>query len=265
MHIEDLTGALLAKAAGIYLRMAFPRDARRREDKVVSWDPSLQGKEVLGFMRDESVKNGTRQGRYTLRLGNERYPFMKLSIEEWVEPGEYFFFVDTHDELEISPGDPDYEAWTALRNYNLQLKEAIESAWSRSRIPTLRQAQKMVSRSPGRRTAIVGENARYEGELVRAFLEEEGFRTTVTDDPHRLDSLIKRKHPDLVVMNSFVGDIPGHVLAEALMDSCPSNRKVVLLVAPMDEAPHQEVHSVIRKPVSREEIRRVIQNLFPPK
>lgn len=263
MDLEDLTGTILAKAVRIYLRLAYPRDGRRREARVISWEPSLQGRQVLDLMRDESVKNGAWHGRYTMRLGNERYPFMKLSIEEWVEPGEYFFFVDTHDELEISPGDPDYDAWTNLRSHNLQLKDAIEKAWSRARIPTLRQAKNMVSPKPGRRNAVVGENARYEGELVRAFLEEEGFRTSVTDDPHRLDSLIKRKHPDLVVMNSFVGDIPGHVLAERLMDEHHENLRVVLLVAPTDDTPHREVHSIIRKPVNREEVRKVIQGLFP--
>jgi DNA-binding response OmpR family regulator len=123
----------------------------------------------------------------------------------------------------------------------------------------------MVSRKPGRRTAVVGENARYEGELVRAFLEEEGFRTSVTDDPHRLEKLIKTKKPDLVVMNSFVGDIPGHILAEALMDAGPAKRKVVLLISPTDDIPHKEAHSIIRKPVSRGEVRKVIRDLFPPK
>ena len=132
MHIEDLTGALLAKAAGIYLRMAFPRDARRREDKVVSWDPSLQGKEVLGFMRDESVKNGTRQGRYTLRLGNERYPFMKLSIEEWVEPGEYFFFVDLEGH---SLDEPVRTALDALAS-RCKMFEILGSYPAASREPT---------------------------------------------------------------------------------------------------------------------------------
>ena len=54
-------------------------------------------KEVVEFMPGhESV-------RYTMRLGNRNYPFMKLLLQEHLIAGEFFFGVDTHDEMDIKP------------------------------------------------------------------------------------------------------------------------------------------------------------------
>jgi CheY-like chemotaxis protein len=263
MRLEELSGSLLAKAVNVFLKLAYPRAHRQRYRKAVSWDASLHGTGLLATMRDESLRYGTGRHRYTLRLGNERYPFMKLCLEEWVEPGEYFLFVDTHDELEISPGDPDYEAWNALRSFNLQLKDAIEAAWHRGRLPTLKQAQRMLPRRPGTRVAVVGENARYEGELVSAFLKEDGFRTTVTDDPERLRRLVQKRRPQLAVVNSFVGEIPGRILAQNLKEDYGKKLRVVMLLARSDQHPQEvEADYVLNKPVTRSEMKKALSAVF---
>lgn len=264
MRLEELSGTLLVEAVRVYLELAYPRDYRQRQKKAVTWNHTPHKTELLGVLRDEGLRHGARRHRYTLRLGNERYPFMKLCLEEWVEPDEYFLFVDTHDELEISPGDPDYEAWNALRNYNLQLKEAIEAAWHRRHLPTLKQAESMLPCKPGSKTAVVGENARYEGELVSALLKEGGFRTTLTDDPQRLKSLVEKRRPKLAVINSFVGEVPGRILAQHLKEQHGRSLKVVMLLARSDHDGHGvEADYALNKPVTRLEMKQALSTLFP--
>src|SRR5205085_290432 len=74
--------------------------------------------------------------RYTLRLGNARYPFMKFVVQEYLVDSEFFFSVDTHDDLDVRSDNPDYDAWVELKKHNLRLKKEIESAWARAGLPT---------------------------------------------------------------------------------------------------------------------------------
>ncbi|MEL6432077.1 MAG: hypothetical protein AAFR54_23130, partial [Planctomycetota bacterium] len=74
--------------------------------------------------------------RYALRLGNHRYPWMKFIVQEYLVGGEFFFSVDTHDELRVGPDSPDYEGWLELQGFNRELKREIETHWARTDLPT---------------------------------------------------------------------------------------------------------------------------------
>ncbi len=53
------------------------------------------------FTSSSKRQDGPQFKRYTLRLGNESYPFMKFVLQEYLVDHEYFFSVDTHDDLNI--------------------------------------------------------------------------------------------------------------------------------------------------------------------
>jgi hypothetical protein len=64
---------------------------------------------------------------------------MKFVVQEHLVNGEYFFSVDTHDQLEIRPDNPEYAEWQRLKAYNRRLKLEIEEQWDRAgcrRTPT---------------------------------------------------------------------------------------------------------------------------------
>ncbi|NJN14435.1 MAG: hypothetical protein HC813_02030 [Planctomycetes bacterium] len=73
---------------------------------------------------DESQQDGERRiARYVLRLGNSRYPHMKLVLEESILRGEFAFGVDTHDDLNVSPNAPDFDRWNVVRTHNRSVAE----------------------------------------------------------------------------------------------------------------------------------------------
>ena len=72
-----------------------------------------------------------------MRLGNRNYPFMKLLLQEHLVAGEFYFAVDTHDEMDIKPDFPDYEQWMALRRFNGNLKKRIESQLANEGLPAM--------------------------------------------------------------------------------------------------------------------------------
>jgi hypothetical protein len=113
MKLKRLSLGLLNKAISIYWERAYAQSTGGRAKPQFSLSESASSEEVLGlFHREEiEVMNGRPCIRYTMRLGNRNYPFMKLALQEHILDGEYFFGVDTHDEMEIKPEYPDYEAW----------------------------------------------------------------------------------------------------------------------------------------------------------
>ena len=66
------------------------------------------------------------------------------------------FAVDTHDDMEIKPDFPDYDAWMAVRRFNRKLKSEIEAQLASEGMPTAASLRDLVARRP---TGLGGESA----------------------------------------------------------------------------------------------------------
>jgi hypothetical protein len=129
----------LRRAVEIYLETAYPNQepplaVRRRLD----WTPGLHAGELLAKPPFERVgKTPNQKLIYALRLGNARYPHMKMQIQPWDARHGFLLSVNTHDHaLALDPNAPDAEAFMALQAENHRLKLAIENAWDEAGLPT---------------------------------------------------------------------------------------------------------------------------------
>ncbi len=131
---------VLRRAVDIYLRIAYPSgeypEAVRRR---ATWDECADPRELLSkppFERAGRVP-GSRTMIYALRLGNRRYPHMKLQFQPWDNPEGLMLSVNTHDQIasfDLAPADAD--AFHRLQVENQELKEAVEQAWEAEDLPT---------------------------------------------------------------------------------------------------------------------------------
>jgi hypothetical protein len=140
---HDMSGLrldLLRRAAEAYLRLAYPSgvvpDAVRHR---LTWRECSTPAQLLSGPPFERV--GKTPGRpapiYALRLGNYRYPHMKLQIQPWPNEAGFMISVNTHDQvagLDLSAVDA--LAFRELQAENQRLKEAIEHAWDEAGLPT---------------------------------------------------------------------------------------------------------------------------------
>jgi hypothetical protein len=139
-EFRDLTVATLRRAVETYLAEAYPSGemppaVRRRLD----WPEGASLAELLSRPPFERVQPPGGEGSviYALRLGNHRYPHMKLQVQPWPTSIGYMLSVNTHDQiLGLDPGSPDAAAFLSLQRENQRLKEAIEAAWDRQCFPT---------------------------------------------------------------------------------------------------------------------------------
>ena len=141
---EDLRGLgidILRRAADVYLALAYPSGpppeaVRRRLD----WPPGVAAEALLTgppFERAGKGGDGVPGPIYALRLGNARYPHMKLQVQPWPTSAGFMLSVNTHDQvLAIDPNSPDAPAFRDLQAENQRLKETIEQAWDDAGLPT---------------------------------------------------------------------------------------------------------------------------------
>lgn len=144
----------LRSAVAIYLREAYdvsnvPEAVKRR----LGWSDETPVAESLAkppFERVCSPDQGE-SAIYALRLGNTRYPHMKLQIQSWPNSEGYLLSVNTHDQvLAQSPSMRDLDAFRTLQTENQRLKERIEQAWDEAGLPTfLRYLRDYISKQHG--------------------------------------------------------------------------------------------------------------------
>jgi len=152
---ENRTGfpgaAAVARAVRIFLDHAYPAGAPAGIERFI---PPVEGQCEAWLMGDvvERTPPGAtvHEARsFALRLGNERYPHMKLRFGRVPGKNSYVLTVDSHDAiLKVPPGSPDHEALEDLKRYNAALAAEITAEMGRAGLPTernyLREAIKRV-------------------------------------------------------------------------------------------------------------------------
>jgi hypothetical protein len=135
---------ILRRAIEVYLALAYvsspiPEAVRRRLEwrDDASVDANADAAQLLSHSPFERVGKSAGTLIFALRLGNARYPHMKLQIQPWPNAAGFILTVNTHDQvLALDPGAADAAAFRALQAENQRLKEAIEHAWDQAGLPT---------------------------------------------------------------------------------------------------------------------------------
>ncbi|HHI78653.1 MAG TPA: response regulator [Planctomycetes bacterium] len=235
MRRKEVTKELVEKAIRAYLEIAYGT----KESKGIGIQVSEQN--PFGVFVDETP--APREAgekvlhRYSLRLGNRDYPFMKLLLQEHMARGAYYFGVDTHDHLEIRPDFPDFEDWMRVKRSNFQLKEEIEEAFHRQGIPTLGsikdeipipQHEGEVPEHRGR--ILVVDDEQEEADLLKRLLEGEGYDVDLARNGREALEILRRKRPSLVLLDYEMPEMDGMQVIEELRGD-PSTRNLPILLS----------------------------------
>lgn len=271
MRLDRLTPAHVRRAIGIYLAHAWPED-RPGTCRVGVGDFEECATLAELFERFDRPRDGSPSARYTLRLGNWRYPFMKLVVQEYLVHSEYFFSVDTHDDLKITPEMPDYDAWVELRRFNRELKERIEAAWNEAGLPThedLRELMESIAQlERGAHKAelvLVVDDEQNVARGVAAVLAARGYSVeTAFDGREALERIEREPRPDLVLLDYSMPELDGEevmkrVRAEPRFAALP----ILLATATsIDVSTIQRASGLLRKPYPREVLFAMIRELL---
>ena len=271
MRLEDMSPALVRRAVRIYVEQAWPEGA----DSARARAERLDGCATLAELFERLERTATADGAacYTLRLGNPRYPFMKFAVQEYLVPGEFFFTVDTHDNLDVRPNAPDYAEWLDLKRHNRELKGRIEAAWRAAGLPTFEDLRLLceglapVEREDQKRVRLlVVDDERDVAIGVSALLSARGYEVEMAHTGEQvLERLARDPLPDLVLLDYELPGLDGEaVLARMRAEERLASVPVLMATASaIDLGRLQRVSGYLQKPYAREVLFKMVRRLVP--
>jgi hypothetical protein len=130
--------AEVLKAIEIYLRLAYRDRVPSAVQNRVHVLQSLPTEEFYdNGMLERDDKNAPT--KFSLRLGNEHYPHMKLTIERSPDQNGYLFRANTHDRHCCpAEGSREYGMFCELMDKNKAVADKIEAEWAEQGIATFK-------------------------------------------------------------------------------------------------------------------------------
>ncbi len=269
MKLEQLTPVRLREALDAFVGIAYP-DGGAPDLPV----PAESLEVMLKAFTDETPERGGQFRRFTLRLGSAGYPFMKVVLQEHLIKGEYFLVVDTHDDLDIKEGFPDYADWIDLKAANRVVKGKVERRWAKEGLPTAAKLAQVVADASGRTARLrrlrtearilVVDDEKDVAKGVKRLLETQRWRVDVALDGAEALRKAKRKTPDLVLLDFGLPDMDGLQVLEALRADA-STEDVPILLATARQLPLEvlgRANGFLIKPFEGEILFSLIRNLM---
>jgi CheY-like chemotaxis protein len=234
MKLAGLTSDVLQRAIAIYQDLAY---GQGRTKHAIEAPPNCGSEMLLALFHKEQTETipGYPCHRYTLRLGNRNYPFMKLLLQEHLVPGEFYFGVDTHDQMEIKHDYPDYEQWAAVRRFNRELKRRIEQAFAAAGLDTASRLRQLLvdagctNGAPCRGLVLIVDDEEDLAACVEVLLQRRGFRTWKVHDGASALTAAQELLPDLVLLDYELPELDGLQVIERLRADPATGALPVLL------------------------------------
>ena len=235
MQLEAITVGLLRRAIGLYEQHAWQGHSEVELDLPGADEAPIQT--CLEAFRDETQVEGRHTvRRYSLRLGNPRYPFMKLVLQEHLVEGEFFLEVDTHDGMFDLVDDGEAESFAELKAYNLRVKEAVEGALAESGLPTAARLKGLVQTPPaGRvepngRTILLVDDDQAIAETLALLLRGRGYTVDVLHDGIDAVEAADGERHDLILMDNEMPRLNGFEACQEIK-SRPGTQDIPVLIA----------------------------------
>ena len=139
IQVTEFQVVELRRAVAIYVALAYPQGeipepVQRRLARLNRQDGWLN---LNGPPFEPSGPTGSEWSVFSIRLGNEHYPHMKLQVQAWPTEAGFMVSVNTHDQVFApQPGSQEAERFRRLQADNLRMKTQIEMAWDEGGLPT---------------------------------------------------------------------------------------------------------------------------------
>lgn len=235
MRLNELPVRKIRRAVDLYLEEAYRGAPCPARPAWLDAPDDATAVDVLPHLLDEQDREGTGARCYALRLGNRRYPFMKLRLQEYLFEGEFFFSVDTHDQMFADQADPEL---ARLKAFNRELKCQIEAGWEGAGLPTLMHLKGMTECRPvarqarkGVRILLVDDDPAIQ-DTIALMLETRGYDVDRADDGDDAVELADPSRHAMVLMDVEMPRMNGdEACARIKEDPLRSELPILLMTA----------------------------------
>jgi CheY-like chemotaxis protein len=169
---------------------------------------------------------------YALRLGNEFYPHMKLSIKK--DNDKLFFLVDTHDsKARIPENVPGYERFVKVINKNRELKSSIMERLDKLNCYGISNNMQCECRETNRRVLVVDDED-YIRDILMRLLECLDLEVVTSSSVEEAEQIVRKQKIDFCFLDIMMPVKSGYEFIKYLEDNNLRNFPIVFVTG-MDE------------------------------
>jgi len=240
MKIETISARMLHRATEIYIEAAYrgvepPYHVLAR----MNFDPNDALENVLAMENFEKLPGEDGSiSRYLLRLGNERYPHMKLGLVSCAGGNDFVFVVDTHDRhFPVDPNVPGSQEFRELQSFNDRIKREIKQRWEQEGLPTLHSVLESYNALQcelpvDHKTVLVVEDEAAIAALERDILECGGYNVVVClSGEEAIQTVERNEHIDLCLLDIMMPDTDGFDVVRILEERSLKRFPIVFVTA----------------------------------
>ncbi len=242
MKLATVSARMLCRAIDIYMQCAYPRIEPPSNIRAkAGFDETEPLESILAsenFEKDRSREDGVMMMRYMLRLGNARYPHMKLGLVNCAgDEDDFVFVVDTHDRhFRIDPNVPGSSEFRELQVYNDKTKQNIERRWEDDNLPTLQQVLQsydtsICSVAAAQKTVLIVEDEAHIADLERDILECGGYNVIVCLSGKDAIKVAEKNPIDLCLLDIMMPDADGFDVVRILKERHLKHFPVIFVTA----------------------------------
>lgn len=226
MKIEDINFDIYKKAINVYLDIAYPNGVKEYNFcyKIIkSLNEALTLKELMPVFEEQiiSMDINFEIRRYIVRLGSEKYPFIKLVLQEAEAAGDFGFYVDRHTEyLALASSSKSFDEEKKIKEYTRGLKQKIEEAYDKQGIPTFKQIIKEFIRrlnqiksnieiNKNGINVLLVDDDKDVLELDRLSLEILGYNVSTAENGEDAISKVSSENNDIMMLDMLMPTISG--------------------------------------------------------
>jgi CheY-like chemotaxis protein len=248
LKIEDITFDVYKKAINIYLNIAYPNGVKEYNFcyKIIkSLREALTLKEITSIFEEQKISMDIdfEIRRYIVRLGSEKYPFIKLVLQEAEVSGDFGFYVDRHTEyLALASSSKSFDEEKKIKEYTKGLKQRIEEEYDKQRIPTYKQIiKKFTQRLSNIKTSIeINKNGikvllvdddKDVLELDKLSLEILGYTVSIAENGEEAICKVKHESNDIMMLDMLMPTISGFEVINRVSKDIP----IIVLSSLSDE------------------------------
>ena len=134
-------GEQVRRAIELYLARAYPQGVPEAAGKFQPSDGADPAEWLMGAWAERDPPDAPLENvrSFSLRIGNAKYPHMKLRLSRPPCEGMFLLSVDSHDAfLHAATDSPDCLALEELKRYNAEVASAVHADWDAAGLPTER-------------------------------------------------------------------------------------------------------------------------------
>lgn len=279
MKFDQITFEIFKKAIEIYLKIAYPNGVKEKSfcyQNILNFNNSKNISELFSIFEKETISyEGTRKKiKYSARLGSEKYPYLKLVLQEGGQKNDFGFLVDRHTEyLALIQTSISYQQENEIKSYTRNLKYQIEEEFERNGIPTFRE----IIRNETKQLMDIYESKNITSnnikvllvdddndllELIRLNLEILGYKVKTATNGEEAVEKVFHDINDIMVLDLMMSGMSGFDVVKFVGKKIP----VIVLTALSDEITKENcirdgAIEVLTKPIEISVLDKLIKNI----